>query len=90
MNTNVKYVKSFSKGQITIPKEFRNLLGAQDEFWLRLYIDEGKIIAEPVERKKDQSLYKKRLLKIKGNWFNSAEIVQNRQQIERQLQKRSL
>jgi AbrB family looped-hinge helix DNA binding protein len=51
MNT-VGYVKSFSKGQITIPKEVREVLGIGDEFWLKLSIENGKIVAEPVEREK--------------------------------------
>ena len=90
MKPQVKYVKSFSKGQITIPKEFRQTFGMTDEFWLRLYIDEGKIIAEPIEREKDKKEYKVKLLEIKGRWFSDAEQIRNRQQVEKQIAKRSL
>lgn len=88
--SNIGFIKSFSKGQITIPKEVRNALGIGDEFWLRLSIENGKIIAEPIEQKRSSSRYAKSLLSIKGDWFNSDEIEQNRKQIDQQLQKRSL
>ncbi|OGG03854.1 hypothetical protein A2W14_04915 [Candidatus Gottesmanbacteria bacterium RBG_16_37_8] len=90
MTNQVKYVKSFSKGQITIPKEFREVFGMTDEFWLRLYIKEGKIIAEPVEREKNKKEYRDKLLKIKGKWLSLHEIIKNRQQVEKQIAKRLL
>jgi len=37
-----KYIKSFSKGQITIPKEMRYGNGLGDVFWLKLYIQDGE------------------------------------------------
>lgn len=90
MKPQVKYVKSFSKGQITIPKEFREVFGMTEEFWLRLYIAEGKIIAEPVEREKNKKEYSDKLLKIKGKWFSIDDIIKNRQQVEKQIAKRLL
>ena len=87
---NVGYIKSFSKGQVTIPKEVREELGIGDNFWLKLYIKEGKIIAEPVERSKDKSLYTKNLLTIKGDWLDADEIKNNSKQVEKQIQNRSL
>ena len=89
MNT-VRFVKSFSKGQITIPKEVRDELGIINEFWLKLYIQNGRIIAEPIEKDRDKAGYAKRLLKIKGKWFNENEIAKNREQVERQIKKRAL
>lgn len=89
MNT-VRFVKSFSKGQITIPKEFRDAFGIKEEFWLKLSLVENKIVAEPVEKEKDKSDYAKKLLQIKGDWFNPDEIKKNRAQIEKQLKLRSL
>ena len=85
----IKFIKSFSKGQITIPKEMRQILGVEDEFWLRMYIDRGKIFAEPVEQKKDKAAYRQKLLGIKGDWINPLEFAQNRKQIESQLKKRT-
>ena len=89
MNTPVKYVKSFCKGQITIPKEIRDSFGIGDEFWLRLSINEGRIIAEPVERETNRQDFKNKLLKIKGNWFVPAEYSNNRKQVEKQIRERT-
>ena len=89
MNT-VRFVKSFSKGQITIPKDLRNALGVVDEFWLKLSIQNGKIIGEPVEKEKDKADYAKRLLNIKGKWFDPQDVKKNRLQVEKQIKERSL
>jgi len=87
---DMQFVKSFSKGQITIPKIIRDSFGLSDNFWLKLYIDQGKIIAEPVEKEKNKSDYQKKLLNIKGDWINTRELAKNRGQIEKQLASRSL
>ena len=89
MNT-VRFVKSFSRGQITIPKDIRDWLGISEEFWLKLSVQEGKIIAEPAEVKTNKSVYAKKLLKLKGDWLNLAEIEKNRNQIEKQINKRTI
>lgn len=86
--SNVQFIKSFSKGQITIPKTIRDQLGMQDDFWLKLTTWEGKIIAEPIEKSGDKTQYKKKLLCIKGNWFDPKEQARNKQQIEKHLTKR--
>ena len=87
---NVTYIKSFSKGQITVPKDIRESLGISDEFWLKMYVDAGKIIAEPVEKKKDVLSFQKKLLAIKGRWINAKEIVRNRKQVDRKIAARAL
>lgn len=89
MNT-VRYIKSFSKGQITIPKVIRDELGVENDFWLKIYTEEDKIIAEPVERQKSKADYRKKLLSIKGTWINPREIERNRQEIEKRLKKYDL
>lgn len=89
MNT-VLYVKSFSKGQITIPKELRDMLGMVNEFWLKLSVENGKIIAEPVERNQNKEDYLQKLLQIHADGFDPQEIQKNRNDIEKQLKKRSL
>lgn len=88
--STVRFVKSFSKGQITIPKEFRNAFGIRNEFWLKLYIESGKLIAEPVEKERNQSDYLKKLLAIKGGWISEDEIKKNRAAVEKQLKKQTL
>lgn len=93
MNT-VRYVKSFSKGQITIPKQIRDEFGMENDFWLKLYTQEGKIIAEPIEEKKmDKREWRKILLTLKTDWFDEgveAEIYKSRQEIEDRLKKQGL
>jgi len=82
-----RYIKSFSKGQITVPKEFRDLLGLGDEFWLKLSVEQNKIVAEPVDNEiTQQDDYSNKLLAIKGDWFASTELVQNRVEIDRRLE----
>jgi len=85
-----KFVKTFNKGQITIPKEIRDFLGLAGEFWLKMYTVNGKIVAEPVDKKIDRQQYLKDLLSIKGGWLDEKEIIRNRKQIEERLKKNSL
>lgn len=80
MNT-VRFVKSFSKGQITIPKEIRDTLGITHEFWLKLSTQNGRIIAEPVEKTTTNEAYRKKLLTIKGGWLSLKEYKENRKQL---------
>lgn len=85
---NIMFVKSFSKGQITIPKEFRENLGIDDDFWLKLYIQEKKIIAEPVEKEKSKVDYLQKVLSIKGGWFSKKDFEATRKDIEKRLKRR--
>ncbi len=89
MNT-VRFVKSFSKGQITIPKEFRNAFGIVNEFWLKLYIQNGRIIAEPVENEKNASEYLQKLQSIKGEWFSSKDYEKTRREVEKRMHQSSV
>lgn len=68
----------------------REKLGLTDEFWLKLDIEEGKIIAEPVKKEIDKEEWKKKLLQIGQIDIDPKEIARNRQQVERQLKKRAL
>ena len=88
MNT-VRFVKSFNKGQITIPKEFRNSFGIVNEFWLKLYIQNGKLIGEPVEIEKNGSDYIQKLQDIKGEWFSPKEYKKTRIGVDRRMRKSS-
>lgn len=83
----VRFIKSFSRGQITIPKDIREAFGIGHQFWLKLYIREGKLIAEPVESNKNNIDYLKKLKKIKGEWFSNQEFISTRQQVEQKLLK---
>lgn len=85
-----KYVQSFSSGQITIPKEFRERLKMPKKFWLKMYLSQNKIIAEPVETAVDKTTYQESLLSITGDWLEPEEIVANRKEVEQQLDRHSL
>lgn len=80
----VRFIKSFSKGQITIPKEIRDTLGIVNEFWLKVYVMDRKIIAEPVvdDRRVNRKDYLKTVTGIKGSWDLAKEIKRNRKQLE--------
>ncbi len=65
-----KYIKSFSSGQITIPREFRERLSLGNEFWLKLALVENRIIAEPIDQPHHHASYARKLLGIKGDWFD--------------------
>lgn len=84
-----KFVKSFSKGQITVPKEIRDELGLGDDFWLKLSIQKGRLVAEPVEQesKVSPAEYAKRLRKISGGWFSLEDHEKMRQEAENRLKR---
>lgn len=82
----VRFVKSFSRGQITIPKQIRKAVGLKDDFWLKVTVEQGKIIAVPVESEQRQKGYVQRLLTIKGGWFSQEEYRATRAQVEKRLQ----
>lgn len=80
-----KYVKSFSKGQITIPKEVRESLALGDDFWLKLSIEGNKMVFERAEQEKNDQHYAERLKKIKGGWLTKDEYRKNRAQTKRKF-----
>lgn len=73
------YAQSFSQGQITIPKSFRTQLGLGNKFWLKMSLDQNKIILEPTHTPINRAEYQKKLLSIKGDWFDEKEWQKNRQ-----------
>jgi len=87
--TAVKFVKSFSRGQITIPKKIREDLGMGEDFWLKLYVEGGKIVGEPVEeqgkKKFSREEYIKKLISLKTDWFNPQEIVEMRKRTAQRM-----
>jgi SpoVT / AbrB like domain. len=82
------FVQSFSQGQITIPKKFREALNLDKVFWLKLFVDDQKrIIAEPIEKVVDKSSYLKTLSTIKGVWFDIKDYKQMRKETKNRLKK---
>ena len=45
---NAKHVKPTVRGQITIPKDVRNELGITPSTKLKIYVENNKIVVEPV------------------------------------------
>lgn len=84
---NISFTKSFSKGQITIPKVIRDQFGLKDDFWLKLYTENNKIIAEPVSISSKPKNYLSQLSLINGKWFDIKEYKSNRIDIAKRLSK---
>ena len=45
---NAKHIKPTVRGQITIPKDVRNELGITPSTKLKIYVENNKIVVEPV------------------------------------------
>jgi AbrB family looped-hinge helix DNA binding protein len=91
---HIKYIKSFSKGQVTIPKDIRDALGIGEDFWLKVLVDNGKIIAEPTEQIEDEKEsekkreeYRKKLLTLKTDWFDENDYKKMRKEVKNRLNK---
>lgn len=84
-----KFVKSFSKGQITVPKDIREELGLGDDFWLKLSVEGTKLVAEPVETQPTLSPaeYAKKLRTITGDWFSLEEYENMREEVRKRLKR---
>ncbi len=76
-----RFVKSFSSGQVTIPKDFRERLSLGNDFWLKLLLEDGRIVAEPVVKTASGATYSKKLLGIKGTWFDFNDWQKMRKEI---------
>lgn len=76
-----RFVKSFSQGQITIPKDFRDQLQLGNDFWLKLSLQDTRIIAEPALKLSPLSNYSQKLLTVKGDWFNFKDWQKIRRQV---------
>jgi len=86
------YIKTFSKGQMTLPKVIREQWGVGDEFWLKLTLEKNDALTlEPMIQPKDVNATLERLQalpKPKRGWFDPAERSTIRQETEKQLQKK--
>lgn len=99
MNNTVpqtKFIKPFSKGQITLPKDYREYLGIDEDSWLKVSLKGEKILLQPVEDfdelrriepEFNKEVYLRSILKIKGDWFNEKEMRRARKEVERRLTK---
>ena len=90
---NVKFIKSFSRGQITIPKDIRLALGVPEEFWMKLFVDDGKLIVESVQKHPAKNDYLHTLLSLDTSWFSQKDAddyKKVRTEIEEHVEKNSL
>jgi AbrB family looped-hinge helix DNA binding protein len=97
-----QFVKPYSKGQITIPLEFRKYLDIDEDTWLHLTIEDGKIVIEPVEKEKpretgyktveerspavDQKKYKTMIKEAKGSY--GEKIVEENERVRKEIEER--
>lgn len=88
-NATQKYIKSFNKGQITVPKEFRDKLELGDSFWLKMFIKNDSLVAEPVpsEEQSQPESYAQKLLHISGDWFDAAESTAVKKAVNKRAKK---
>lgn len=98
MNLQPKFIKPFSKGQITLPKDYREYLGIDENSWLRIALENSQILIEPIEKegqrrtikpKVDRKRYLKILSKIQGKWFGEKE-VEEIKEVRAEIEKRLL
>ncbi|OGY17465.1 MAG: hypothetical protein A2784_03590 [Candidatus Chisholmbacteria bacterium RIFCSPHIGHO2_01_FULL_48_12] len=80
-----RFVKSFSQGQITIPKDFRDQLQLGNDFWLKLSLDTNRIIAEAAIKSPTPHNYTQKLLQVKGKWFNPQDWQGVREEVTARL-----
>lgn len=99
MNNNIpqaKFIKPFSKGQITLPKDYREYLGIDEDSWLKVSLKGEKVLLQPVEDfdelrriepEANKEVYLRSILKIKSDWFDEKEMKRARKGVERRLTK---
>lgn len=72
MNNLVTYGQTFSKGQLTIPKKFRDFHGLGDNFAYKMTHQEDKIIIEPQDnpkKKMSKAEYIKFVTTADTSWY---------------------
>ena len=88
MSDQIAFIKSFNKGQITIPKTLRDYFRLSEEFWLKISKTENAIVLEPITEKMCANLQSS-LAKINDAWeINDYE--SNRQAISSRLNKHKI
>ena len=76
--------------------EFREALNLEGDFWLKLTIKEGNIVAKPVAskvKKFNKLEWRNKLLSLKTEWFGEKEIKEihkNRIDLEKRISKNTI
>lgn len=69
-----KFIKPFSKGQITLPKNYRDFLGIDEKSWLKISLQGEQILLQPV--KEERTIAKNPLIiKPKTSFKNYLKIL---------------
>lgn len=86
------YIKSYSKGQFTLPKEVRDALGLGNDFWLQLDLQGNQIRLQPVtgakllkEPEVTQSDYATLLKDLDTTWFDHEEYKKMKDDIKKRV-----
>lgn len=91
-----RFVKPFSRGQVTLPKIYRDYLGIDEASWLKVSLWNGQILLKPVKESQaarkirpvlGKKTYLKALSAIKGDWLNQKEMKKIRTAVEKRLAK---
>lgn len=83
------YVKTFSKGQLTIPKKVRSHLNMPDESWVRISVQNNGLLIEPVNSVFNREEYLKRITTMKGGWYSWEEHEKFRKNLDQSFAKNS-
>lgn len=67
------FVKTFSRGAMTIPKKARDKLGILEGDWLSVSVDNGSLRIKPLAKKVDNRAYVKQLKAISG-WLADKDV----------------
>jgi len=90
-----RFIRPFSRGQITIPKDYREYLDIDENSWLRIVLKEDQILIKPIEEERQQrklkpkisfEKYLKMLPQIQGVFGD--ELAKENKQIRKEVEKR--
>jgi len=88
MSDQTAFIKSFNKGQITIPKSIREYFRLDEEFWLKITKTEKTIVLEPIIDQMSANLQTS-LAKINESW-DVSDYSKNRDLVAKRLKEQSL
>ena len=60
--SNSQFARIYSRGQLTIPKEYRDYLGIYDGDWLKVALADQGLLLQPI---KERKVVKEKRLKVK-------------------------
>jgi|AACY02.16.fsa_nt_gi hypothetical protein len=84
-----EYIKTFGKGQVTIPKKLRDACGVDNKTWLRVFANGRQIVMEPVNHVSDAQKNErlKELLSMDGSWVDEDDYRKIREEMEDKIKR---